>query len=99
MVIFLVISDPTDTVTSVQINKHEIGIGSADGFVYRYDVLAGKVRRDFVSSAVCSFWLGDGCVLVQSQGTTNFVPIYSFGANIFCRVSVHLTTPIRNKGR
>jgi len=62
-----VITDPTDTVTSVQINKHEIGIGSADGFVYRYDVLAGKVRRDFAASEVCSFWLGDGCVLVQSQ--------------------------------
>lgn len=62
-----VLTEPTDTVTSVQINKHEIGIGSADGFVYRYDVLAGKVRRDFVASEVCSFWLGDGCVLVQSQ--------------------------------
>jgi WD40 repeat protein len=54
-------------VTSVQIHKREIGIASADGFVYRYDVMAGKVRRDFVSSEVCSFWLADGCLLVQSQ--------------------------------
>ena len=63
----LVITEPTDTVTSVQINKYEIGVGSADGFLYRYDVRAGKVRRDFVASEVCSFWLGDGCVLLQSQ--------------------------------
>ena len=61
------ITEPTDTVTSVQINKTEIGVGSADGFVYRFDVLAGKVRRDFVASEICSFWLGEGCVLIQSQ--------------------------------
>ena len=42
-------------------------MGSADGFVYRYDVVGGKLRRDFVASPVCSFWLGEGCVLIQSQ--------------------------------
>ena len=61
------IADPRDTVTAVQITRREIIIGSADGFVYRYDVVAGKVRRDFVASPVCSLWMGDGCILIQSQ--------------------------------
>ena len=47
--------------------NREIALGSADGFVYVYDVVAGKLRRDYVGSSVCSFWLGEGCVLVQSQ--------------------------------
>ena len=60
-------AEPTDTITSVQISKTEIAVGSADGFVYRYDIVAGKLRRDYVASEVCSFMLADGCLLVQSQ--------------------------------
>ena len=79
-VISLVITEPTDTVTSVQINKTEIGVGSADGFVYRFDVVAGKVRRDFVASEICSFWLGEGCVLIQSQdGALRLIDGYGGG--------------------
>ena len=62
-----VIADARDTITSCQVTNREICVGSADGFVYRYDVVAGKLRRDFVASPVCSFWLGEGCVLIQSQ--------------------------------
>ena len=29
--------------------------------------VAGKVRRDFVASPVCSLWMGEGCILIQSQ--------------------------------
>jgi hypothetical protein len=63
----LVLAEPTDTITSVQISKTEIAVGCADGFVYRYDIVAGKLRRDYVASQVCSFMLADGCLLVQSQ--------------------------------
>ncbi|CBY20206.1 unnamed protein product [Oikopleura dioica] len=62
-----VLAEPTDTITSVQISKTEIAVGCADGFVYRYDIVAGKLRRDYVASEVCSFMLADGCLLVQSQ--------------------------------
>ena len=62
-----VLADPRDTVTAIQITRREIIIGSADGFVYRYDVVAGKVRRDFVGAPVCALWMGEGCILVQSQ--------------------------------
>jgi len=62
-----VIADARDTITSCQVTNREICVGSADGFVYRYDVVGGKLRRDFVASPVCSFWLGEGCVLIQSQ--------------------------------
>ena len=80
IVISLVITEPTDTVTSVQINKTEIGVGSADGFVYRFDVVAGKVRRDFVASEICSFWLGEGCVLIQAQdGALRLIDGYGGG--------------------
>ena len=46
------IADPRDTVTAVQITRREIIVGSADGFVYRYDVGMGN----FISEVLIDFF-------------------------------------------
>ena len=48
------IADPRDTVTAVQITRREIIVGSADGFVYRYDVGTGNLIFDILSDL---FWV------------------------------------------
>ena len=49
-VLFQVLDDAKDSVTSLQVTDHEILSGSADGKIRKYDIRNGEMISDFVGS-------------------------------------------------
>ena len=48
--LFKILDEAKDSVTSIQVSDYEILTGSADGCIRRYDLRNGKMTVDFIGS-------------------------------------------------